>query len=125
MPHDWIERHLAHAAAGAHGVAGIVELLDAPRVLERRFRGCYLVDGPSSHPHVHGANLGVLATWYHRVGGWSPMRSGEDHDLWRRLREGGARLVSDANSTVRTSARLSARAPEGFAGDLRALVAGS
>lgn len=125
VPPDWLERHLAHATTGVHGVAGVVDLLDAPRALEQRFLGRYLVGAPSTHPHVHGANLGVVADRYHRVGGWSPLPTGEDHDLWQRLRRSGARLVSDASSTVRTSARLRARAPDGFAGDLRALVAGS
>jgi glycosyltransferase involved in cell wall biosynthesis len=125
VAHDWLERHLAHASAGAHGVAGVVDLLDAPSALERRFRDRYVSDPRAAHSHVHGANLGLRADWYHRVGGWSPMRTGEDRDLWDRLRGGGARLVSDASSTVRTSARLRARAPDGFAGDLRALVAGS
>jgi glycosyltransferase involved in cell wall biosynthesis len=125
VPHDWIERQLRHAAAGAHGVAGVVELLDAPSSLERRFRSRYVLDGACDHPHVHGANLGVHVEWYRRVGGWSALCTGEDHDLWARLRDDGARLVGDPSLRVRTSARLRARAPDGFAGDLRALIAGS
>jgi glycosyltransferase involved in cell wall biosynthesis len=125
VPLDWIERQLRHARAGAHGVAGVVELLDAPGSLERRFRSKYVLDAARGHPHVHGANLGVHVEWYRRVGGWSSLRTGEDHDLWGRLRAGGAMLVSDTSLRVRTSARLRARAPGGFAGDLRALVAGS
>lgn len=125
VPPDWIERQLRHASAGAHGVAGVVELLGAPSSLERRFRDRYLLDGVCEHPHVHGANLGLSAQWYRRVGGWRPLCTGEDHDLWNRMRDHGARLVSDASLSVRTSARMSARAPEGFAADLRTLVAGS
>lgn len=125
VPHDWIARQLSHAAAGMHGVAGVVELLDAPSSLEQRFRSRYVLDGERGHPHVHGANLGVHVEWYRRVGGWSPLCTGEDHDLWDRLRDGGAALVGDPSLRVRTSARLRARAPGGFAGDLRALVAGS
>jgi glycosyltransferase involved in cell wall biosynthesis len=125
VPVEWIERQLRHASAGAHGVAGVVELLDAPSSLERRFRSRYVLGSDRGHPHVHGANLGVHVEWYRRVGGWSPMCTGEDHDLWGRLQNGGALLVSDPMLRVRTSARLRARAPDGFAGDLRSLVAGA
>ena len=49
------------------------------------FRETYEIRPDGSHPHVHGANLGVRADAYLRAGGWADLRTAEDHDLWRRL----------------------------------------
>ena len=48
------------------------------------------------------------------------LTTGEDHDLWNRLRRYGPTLSTTA-LTVATSARRTGRAPEGFAADLSAL----
>ena len=123
---DWIRRQLAHARAGAAGVAGIVELLadtDTDPTLRSRFDHTYLVNADGSHPHVHAANLGLRADAYLDVGGWHPLATGEDHDLWHRLAARGWPTRSAADVVVATSARRRARAPFGFAADLRALDA--
>ena len=74
-----------------------------------------------THHHVYGANLGVRADAYLRVGGFPADGSGEDHGLWQRLAAAGYTLVQPVGIRVRTSARLRGRADGGLAGLLRAL----
>lgn len=121
---DWITRQLALAESGAEGVAGIVVLQDDGNLdagLRRRFASSYRINADGSHEHVHGANLGVRADAYLAAGGFRNLQTGEEHDLWNRLRALGCDLVSTAELVVATSARLSGRAPNGFAADLLAL----
>ncbi len=126
VPTDWLVQQLDLAAVGATAVAGIVALTADPcePALLRRFLDSYVVSSDGSHPHVHGANLGVRADAYLAVGGWAALTTGEDHDLWNRLRGGGHRVVSTSSLVVGTSARLRGRAPAGFANEL-ALHAGA
>ena len=67
-----------------------------------------------------GANLGVRADRYLAAGGWADLPTAEDHDLWRRLHQTGARTCSSAKIVVATSGRRIGRAPHGFAGALAA-----
>ena len=123
VPTDWLVQHLQHADRGHVGVAGVVDLLDDAGDgvgFRRRFASVYDRTVGGSHPHVHGANLGFRADTYVAVGGWSALATGEDHDLWRRLRHHGP-VLSTAASVVRTSSRRVGRAPDGFAADLVAL----
>ena len=123
VPATWLLEHLRSAQEGHAAVAGIVDVEDfsehAPWVRER-FRETYRIHADGSHPHVHGANLGVRADAYLRAGGWPPLPTAEDHDLWRRLQDSGAVPVSDARLWVVTSGRRVGRAPFGFAGALSA-----
>jgi cellulose synthase/poly-beta-1,6-N-acetylglucosamine synthase-like glycosyltransferase len=126
VPRDWIETHLRLAASGAHGVAGLVAVdsfADHHRSVEEAFRNRYTTGPAGEHPHVHGTNLGVRADAYLAAGGWRDSPSAEDHDLWNRLGSGGAPLISTIEAPVRTSGRAWGRAPDGFAGLLRSLVA--
>ena len=122
VPSDWLLGHLRAARAGFVGLAGVVELseheVDAPTMA--RFRASYVTDHDGSHPHVHGANLGVRADAYLATGGWGALATGEDHDLWRRVQQEGPTLATAAVRVV-TSARRIGRAPAGFAADLAAL----
>lgn len=123
VPRDWLVDQVALAERGVDGVAGIVEL-DA-RVderLRRAFDRTYVLGRDGTHHHVHGANLGVRANRYMAVGGFRPLRTAEDHDLWNRIRAVG-NCVSTTSVVVRTSGRLVGRAPSGFAGDLAHLAA--
>ena len=79
-----------------------------------------MIHPDGSHPHVHGANLGVRADAYLKAGGWSHVETGEDHDLWSRLTEAGLRRLSSSAITVLTSGRRVGRAPNGFAEALAA-----
>ena len=121
---DWLERQLDHARHGADAVAGIVELVDEPAVdiaTVHAFERLYRLDGPT-HPHVHGANLGVDAAWYRRTGGFRAVTCSEDHLLWQMLQRLGAHCLSTIDVRVATSARLHGRAAGGFADTLRAAV---
>jgi glycosyltransferase involved in cell wall biosynthesis len=66
------------------------------------------------HRHIHGANLGVCAQAYQRVGGFSPLCSSEDVALVRALHDSGASIAWSALPRVTTSARRAFRAPNGF-----------
>ncbi|HEY3839084.1 MAG TPA: hypothetical protein VGL72_21065, partial [Bryobacteraceae bacterium] len=109
--------------SGIEAVAGVVDVDDfeehGPEV-PARFRATYSIPGDGTHPHIHGANLGVRADRYVEVGGWADLMTAEDHDLWGRLRRTGVRLLSSARLQVVTSGRRVGRAPNGFADALAA-----
>lgn len=121
VPRDWLRDHVAIAGRGFAAVAGTIDVDSfaghGPGV-EALFRLTYLMHPDGTHPHVHGANLGVRADAYLQAGGWMDLRSGEDHDLWARLH--GCERLADADLRVMTSGRRVGRAPLGFA---RALAA--
>ncbi|CAN5559026.1 glycosyltransferase family 2 protein [soil metagenome] len=125
VPTSWADDHLRLAEAGAAGVAGVVRVDSfaghAPEVGPRHVAG-YVTHEDGSHPHVHGANLGVRADAYRAVGGWPELTTAEDHALWRRLADGGWPTVSSITAWVTTSGRPVGRAPSGFAGHLTALA---
>ncbi|WFE39307.1 glycosyltransferase [Micromonospora sp. WMMD998] len=125
VPRRWGGWQLRHARAGTDLLVGTVRVTDwavrSEQVRERfeiRYRQGLTAAG---HRHVHGANLGCAATAYERLGGFSDLRHGEDHDLVERGRRRAMRVVADAGCPVRTSARRHGRAPHGFAGYLDAL----
>jgi glycosyltransferase involved in cell wall biosynthesis len=123
VPQDWLLNQLATAQRGVAAVAGIVDVDsfdDHDPEVAQRFRASYLLHADGTHPHVHGANLGVRADAYLRVGGWPQLTTAEDHDLWNRLRHAGEAWLSDARLQVLTSGRRVGRAPLGFAGALAA-----
>lgn len=122
VPAHWLSTHLAAADDGWDTLAGTVRVEDwtgHPAPVRRRFDRVYRpVPG---HHHVHGANLGIAAAAYVRVGGYPPLRTAEDVGLLTALRRGQARILRSATAPVTTSARLCARAPRGFAHRLRSL----
>lgn len=130
VPERWVASHLRPAQAGAAAVAGVVRVdgfaehgADAETV-QSRFAQTYVVHADGTHPHIHGANLGVRADAYQAVGGWGIQPTAEDHALWNRLRADGWPVVSSIDAWVTTSGRRTGRAPAGFAADLVALAAG-
>jgi cellulose synthase/poly-beta-1,6-N-acetylglucosamine synthase-like glycosyltransferase len=119
---DWLRRQLPLAEAGSGAIAGIIRLAAAGGVgkrLTEQLMVDYQIGVDGTHPHVHGANLGVRADAYLDVGGWSDLKVAEDHCLWRRLGQRGWRLTSTAASVVLTSGRLHGRAAGGLADTLR------
>jgi cellulose synthase/poly-beta-1,6-N-acetylglucosamine synthase-like glycosyltransferase len=123
VPSNWLGQHLRLAEQGIAAVAGIVRVQDVPGHgpdLAQRLLADYEVRPDGTHPHVHGANLGVRADAYLDAGGWSQLAVAEDHCLWRRILQRGWRLTSCADSVVITSGRLVGRARGGFADTLRA-----
>lgn len=123
VPPTWLNDQLVLAEDDIHAVAGTVSVDSFeehnPGVAQR-FRTSYLIHPDGSHPHVHGANLGVRADAYLRAGGWGRQVTAEDHDLWRRLRASGVNCLSAASLRVLTSGRRVGRAPFGFADALAA-----
>jgi glycosyltransferase involved in cell wall biosynthesis len=123
VPETWLIDQLALANAGYTAVAGIVDVdsfEEHDEAVPERFRLSYLVHPDGTHPHVHGANLGVRADAYLLAGGWLDLSTAEDHDLWHRLRLTGQNYIADARLCVLTSGRRIGRAPIGFAGALSA-----
>lgn len=122
---SWLVAQARWAAAGHDGVTGLVTVAwdDPDGPIARRYRPSLAPLGLGvGHHHVHGANLGVRASWWQAVGGCGEGGCHEDHELWRRLRRAGARLIGVDDVAVTTSGRLSGRVDGGFAGYLRALA---
>ena len=123
VPANWLLDQLAIAARGYVAVAGTVDVdsfVEHEAYVRERFRLTYRVHPDGTHPHVHGANLGVRADAYLRAGGWADLATGEDHDLWQRLQSDEHLSISDAALQVTTSGRRHGRAPKGFADALAA-----
>jgi glycosyltransferase involved in cell wall biosynthesis len=117
---DWLLHQWQQARAGTELLLGTaVPYLPGP-ALGSRWRALHnLSDG---HPYVHGANLGIRADVYRRLGGWARLKSGEDVDMAARAQLAGVRITRSAASPVATSARLVGRAPAGYATFLSELV---
>ncbi len=123
IPSQWITLQLSLAEAGCAAIAGVVDVdqfEDHSPTVPKSFRQTYILHEDGTHPHVHGANLGVRADAYELVGGWAPKQTAEDHDLWRRLRAAQVPCVADTRLQVITSGRRVGRAPDGFAAALAA-----
>lgn len=75
------------------------------------------------HRHIHGANLGVCADAYARVGGFQALAAHEDVQLVSDLQASGAQIVWTARHSVATSSRRDSRAREGFGDYLEGLQA--
>ncbi len=127
VPPDWITRQLTLADAGAAGVAGVITVdtfSQHPHGAVDRFEATYERRSDGTHPHVHGANMGIRADAYVDVGGWTARPCGEDHALWQRLRKSDWPTISTCDVAVVTSGRAIGRAVGGFADTLAALTAG-
>ncbi len=123
VPARWLADQIDLADAGIEAIAGIVTVdsfeehgIEVPG----RFNASYFIGADGSHPHMHGANLGIRADAYVRAGGWGDLTTAEDHDMWGRLRGTGARMLSTAGINVITSGRRVGRASHGFAAALAA-----
>lgn len=114
VPPRWLVEQLALAGQGCELVVGTVrpdsaDLTDEVLAAwESRHR---LREG---HTHVHGANLGFTLAAYDRVGGFEPVRSGEDVRLVGSLQQAGVRWRATARTQVVTSGRRVGRVPDGF-----------
>jgi len=123
LPPTWLATQLALAQSGVEAVAGIVSVDtfdEHPAHVAARFRETYLIHDDGTHPHVHGANLGVRSDIYRMSGGWRGLSTAEDHDLWNRLKSQGSNCCSVSSLQITTSGRIIGRAPQGFAGALAA-----
>lgn len=120
---DWLWQQLQ---LGTDAVCGTVAVEDwtphgaaAPR-LRAHFAQTY--NDADGHRHIHGANFGVSASAYRRAGGFPPLACSEDVALLQALLAIGASIAWTAAPRVVTSARLDARAADGFGDTLKAVV---
>jgi glycosyltransferase involved in cell wall biosynthesis len=125
VPRNWLADQLTHHRSGAEAVVGTVRVdwrhhsATTRRKYEQRY-GRAGRDEP--HGHVHGANLGIRADAYWRVGGFRPLERGEDVDMVDRLERNGARMVWDRTNPVLTSDRMDFRVTGGFGDYVQDLV---
>lgn len=120
MAEDWLVEQLLH---GAEVVCGTVQVQDwesHDAALQQAYQQRY--QARDGHRHIHGANLGICALAYQRVGGFPPIPAHEDVQLVQALAKAGAHIVWSASGSVSTSARMDARAHGGFADYLRQLA---
>jgi glycosyltransferase involved in cell wall biosynthesis len=122
---DWISQQLRFAGRRFCGVAGVVRVSSIEgqdAAVVRELLADYTTHEDGTHPHVHGANLGIRADAYVDAGGWSKLAVAEDHCLWLRVRTRGWPTIAAVSSVVFTSGRLHGRATGGFADSLRRKV---
>jgi GT2 family glycosyltransferase len=104
VPPRWLADQVAHHGSGAQGAVGtvVVQWQEHSAATRRRYDWLYRVGdqqhGAAIHGHVHGANLGVRADAYWRVGGFRPLRLGEDVDMVDRLVATGTPLIWDSDN---------------------------
>jgi glycosyltransferase involved in cell wall biosynthesis len=123
VPDDWLTAQLELARVGKHAIAGTVDVdnFSEHRIgVARLFYETYVIHADGTHPHVHGANIGLRADVFVEAGGWASLATAEDHDLWNRLTLAKCSQASVAKLRVITSGRRMGRAPQGFAGALAA-----
>lgn len=119
---DWLRRQIRLAHRGWDAVVGTVTVADwsdRPAQVRRRFEESYR-SWTGTHPHVHGANLGFNGRAYMAVGGFTALRTAEDHALVEAFEAGGRSVLRTELVTVVTSARESST-PDGFGAFLTSL----
>jgi glycosyltransferase involved in cell wall biosynthesis len=121
VPLNWLTEQVRLADIGADALVGTVE----PRASDLSDHQARAWQ--DSHPdgravgHVHGANLGVRASAYLRLGGFAAQKEHEDVDIVARLRALPAVVVASDAFPVITSGRTVGRTPGGYAGYMRRL----
>lgn len=119
VPQHWLSGHAEAAESGVELLLGTVEPTFA--TFTQQQRRTWHRTHPLGHlpGNVHGANLGVDAALYRRLGGYAALREHEDVDLVQRARATGARVEANGGIAVSTSDRRVGRTPGGYAGFLR------
>lgn len=121
VPGNWLRQQLAFKADAVCGTVSIDQWHpDHGPAVRQRYQALY--QSGEDHRHVHGANLGVCADAYRRVGGFRPLPAHEDVCLVEDLQRSGASIVWTALNRVRTSSRLDCRAQGGFGDYLKSLA---
>ena len=101
VPPGWLRRQLAYAGQGWDVVLGTVTVADwsehpahVPTAFEARYES-----GGRPHAHVHGANLGIRASAYLAAGGFTPLRTAEDHALVAAAARAGCSVLRASDIT--------------------------
>lgn len=115
VPAHWLVRQVELAEAGHDLVTGTVEpgFADEDPVLLARWHARHVL--ADDHPYIHAANLGIRGSVYERLGGFEHVATHEDLRLVTRATDAGIVVTATDAIRVRTSSRLVARAPGGFA----------
>ncbi|WP_431711942.1 glycosyltransferase [Glutamicibacter uratoxydans] len=121
VPEHWLEEFALLHRHGAQAVTGTVEPEYSDLDPERFARWKAAYQPVAGHQHIHGANLGVIASAYLAVGGFAALTAHEDVKLIEDLRAANYRVVGSERLQVVTSGRLEGRVNEGFAKYLAAL----
>jgi GT2 family glycosyltransferase len=109
VPPRWLADQVAHHSSALQGAVGTVAVQwrEHSAATRRRYEVLYRLGedrlADVTHGHVHGANLGVRADAYWRVGGFRPLHVGEDVDMVDRLMAAGTPLIWDSDNPVLTS----------------------
>jgi glycosyltransferase involved in cell wall biosynthesis len=115
---DWLVQQLRRHTDVVCGVISVEDWTGHSDAVRQNFVDTYC--DANGHRHIHGANLGLTASAYRRVGGFQPHTSNEDVALVEALIGVGATISWSAEARVVTSARLDSRAPSGFGAALYA-----
>ena len=122
VPADWLVCQLDCAADAVCGTVHVEQWqAHQDAALQARYLAHY--QAREDHRHIHGANLGICARAYQRVGGFRPVPLDEDVQLISDLELSGARIVWTARNSVSTSSRGDCRARGGFGDFLTTLAA--
>ena len=113
---DWLVRQLALNADAVCGTVSIHDWHQQLPGLGQRYQDETDYCDADGHRHIHGANLGVCARAYKKVGGFMPLDEHEDVELIQSLLSSGAEVVFSAEPRVSTSSRLLNRVGGGFGG---------
>jgi glycosyltransferase involved in cell wall biosynthesis len=117
----WLGAQLALASDAVCGTVAVDDWGVYGEPMREHFSRTYTdADG---HRHIHGANLGVSAHAYRRVGGFLPLALGEDVALVGALLAEGLSVCFSAAPRVITSSRTDFRAAGGFGATLEAVAA--
>ncbi|CAK9888854.1 MULTISPECIES: glycosyltransferase [Pseudomonas] len=113
VPADWLLCQLAFAADAVCGTVH-VQSWQAHQGAALRERYLAHYQAREGHRHVHGANLGICARAYEKVGGFKALALHEDVQLVNDLQRSGAHIVWTARNSVSTSSRRDCRVRGGF-----------
>ena len=117
VPANWLSAQLDLYADASCGQVSIEDWSGYPSGVRER----YLTDYSADTRHIHGANLGVSAAAYQRIGGFAALKLGEDVALVSSLLESKADVRFAGPPRVSTSARWQSTIEGGFASVLRGL----
>ncbi|MBM3103748.1 glycosyltransferase [Pseudomonas sp. P66] len=120
VPAHWL---LCQLAFSADAVCGTVHVDTWQPHQDMLLRERYLAhyQAREGHRHIHGANLGICARAYQRVGGFQAMALDEDVQLVSDLQQSGAHIVWTARNSVATSSRRDCKVRGGFGDFLNSL----
>ncbi|MDO4916974.1 MAG: glycosyltransferase family A protein [Rothia sp. (in: high G+C Gram-positive bacteria)] len=114
VPTHWLTEQIALAKQGADAIIGTVEPRKSELGSDLYNAWLDLHNLSEGHTHVFGANLGIRATAYQRVGGFAPLAHSEDAALVTALEQAGFSLRKTDRVRAITSGRFQGKVDHGF-----------